>query len=124
MGLFTSSAHVRRQGASEPMNNPLVHTTKGGAAQSSRRSPRRHQREVEHVSHEARYFSAFSPAFTFSANQRAMRPRPNHVSPDLRSRYLIAERVLRPRLRAALGSFRAVALLSRTASSLLSASIS
>src|SRR5262245_66451959 len=44
---------------------------------------------------QARYLSAFSPAETFSASQRAMRPRPDQVSPVLGSRYFTAALILR-----------------------------
>ena len=37
--------------------------------------------------YQARYLSAFSPAFSFSASQVAIRPRPDHVPPVFGSRY-------------------------------------
>src|SRR5262245_5069708 len=56
-----------------------------------------HPRAVRNLkpADQARYLSGFSPAETFAASQRAMRPRPDQVSPVLGSRYFTAALILR-----------------------------
>src|SRR5262249_40262065 len=73
-------------------------------ADAPRRGPSSPSVCVMPVTAPARYLSAFSPASTFSASQRAMRPRPDQVSPVLGSRYFTAAAppFLRTLLRASL----------------------